>query len=125
MAGYNFGNYPGYGNNAAQQQLPTNSMIAFINDNTIVSNYPVAPGTTVALINANDPQNSKMFLKSTATNGMPSPTRIFEIREVTPQPQNPDAVSRQEFESLSQQMAQIQQALQNLQPKKKGAVNNE
>jgi hypothetical protein len=107
---------PGYGGQQQQQQpAPANSMITFINDDTIAPNYPVAPGTTVALINANDPQDGKMFIKSTEPNGMPNPMRIFAITEITPQKQSGDSVSRQEFDALTKQLRNMQQLLMNLQ----------
>jgi hypothetical protein len=106
----------GYGGQQQQQQpAPANSMITFINDDTIAPNYPVAPGTTVALINANDPQDGKMFIKSTEPNGMPNPMRIFAITEITPQKQSGDSVSRQEFDALTKQLQGMQQLLMNLQ----------
>lgn len=106
----------GYGGqNQQQQPAPANSMITFINDDTIAPNYPVAPGTTVALINANDPQDGKMFIKSTEPNGMPNPMRIFAITEITPQKQSGDSVSRQEFDALTKQLQGMQQLLMNLQ----------
>ena len=104
-----------YGGQNQQQPAPANSMITFINDDTIAPNYPVAPGTTVALINANDPQDGKMFIKSTEPNGMPNPMRIFAITEITPQKQSGDSVSRQEFDTLTKQLQNMQQMLMNLQ----------
>ena len=106
----------GYGGqNQQQQPAPANSMITFINDDTIAPNYPVAPGTTVALINANDPQDGKMFIKSTEPNGMPNPMRIFAITEITPQKQSADSISRQEFDELTKQLQNMQQLLGALQ----------
>lgn len=109
----------GYGIGQQQQQnqqpMPPNSMITFINDESIAVNYPVAPGTTVALINANDPNDGKMFIKSTEPNGMPNPMRVFSIVEITPQKQNVDTVSRQEFDALNKQLQSIQQMLAGLQ----------
>lgn len=113
MAGYNM-NY-GYGTGTTQ--TTANSMIAFINEDNMAVNYPVAPNTTVALINVNDPTNGKMFIKSTEPNGMPNPMRIFAIKEITPQKQNTDVVSRQEFDDLRQN---IQQILASLNTKEKG-----
>lgn len=122
MAGFNnnYGSYSGYGGGTTPQQSPSNSMIAFISDDTIAANYPVAPGTTVALINANDPANGKMYIKSTEPNGMPNPMRIFSLQEITPQKQSPDSVSRQEFDSLSQQMTQLMQMVSNMKPESDG-----
>ena len=106
----------GYGGqNQQQQPAPANSMITFINDDTIAPNYPVSPGTTVALINANDPQDGKMFIKSTEPNGMPNPMRIFAITEITPQKQSADSISRQEFDELTKQLQNMQQLLGALQ----------
>lgn len=103
------------GNMWQQQQPPTNSMVTFINDDSEAISYPVNPGMTVALINANDPEDSKMFLKSSATNGCPNPMRIFKIQDITPQKNNGDMVSRKEFDSLQQQLRNMQQLLMNLQ----------
>ncbi|SHI61360.1 hypothetical protein SAMN02745671_01150 [Anaerovibrio lipolyticus DSM 3074] len=109
MAGFpgNFGGYQGAG-----QQVNQSSMVVFINDDNIAVNYPVAPGMTVALINPYDPDNGKMYIKSTAVNGMPNPTRVFELREVLQQKQVNDSVSRQEFEAFSQSLGQQIQGLQ-------------
>lgn len=98
-----------------QQPMPPNSMITFINDDSIAVNYPVAPGTTVALINANDPTDGKMFIKSTEPNGMPNPMRVFALQEITPQKTTGDTVSRQEFEILSNQIQGLQQMVASLQ----------
>jgi len=98
-----------------QQPMPPNSMITFINDDSIAVNYPVAPGTTVALINANDPTDGKMFIKSTEPNGMPNPMRVFALQEITPQKTTGDTVSRQEFEILSNQIQGLQQMIASLQ----------
>lgn len=93
------------------QQQANSSMVVFIADETTVANYPVAPGTTVALINANDPNDGKMYIKSTEPNGMPNTTRVFAIKDITPRPQGGDVVSRKEFETLQQQLKQVLDAL--------------
>jgi hypothetical protein len=46
--------------------------------------------------------------------------RTFEIKEITPQPVNSDMVSRKEFESLSQQLQNLQQLLMSAQAEKGG-----
>ena len=84
-----------------------NTMVAFINDDSMAVNYPVSPGFTVALINANDPEDSKLYLKSAQANGMPNPMRIFKLTDITPQKQSGDTVSRKEFEALQAQLANI------------------
>lgn len=106
MAGNMWGNYAG------GQQQPQGVMTAFINNEASATTYPVAAGSTVNLVDIN---NGKMYLKSTDPNGMPCPVRVFEIHEVTPQPQGSDMVSRQEFENLTQQLANMQHLLANLQ----------
>ena len=104
-----------------QQPAPPNSMITFISDDSMAVNYPVSPGTTVALINANDPANGKMYIKSTEPNGMPNPMRVFALQEITPQKQGENTVSRQEFDNMARQMQtmqeNMQQLLASLQPK--------
>ena len=103
-------------------QQPTNnnnSMVAFISDESFAINYPVNPGFTVALIVANDPENMKLYIKSAQANGMPNPTKIFKMEDVTPQRENGDMVSRKEFDSLHQQLQKMQQLLEGLQ---KGAT---
>ena len=103
MAGNMWGN--GY---AAPQQQSGGVMTAFINNEASATTYPVGAGTTVNLVDIN---NGKMYLKSTDPNGMPCPIRVFEIREVTPQAQNADSVSRQEFNELTQQLQNLQQLI--------------
>ena len=84
------------------QQQAGNSMVVFINDDSAVANYPVQAGYTVALINVSDPENSRMYLKSVESNGMPNPTRIFKIEDITPR-HDGDSVSRKEFDALNRQ----------------------
>lgn len=103
MAGNMWGN--GY---AATQQQPNGVMTAFINNEASATTYPVAAGTTVNLVDIN---NGRMYLKSTDPNGMPCPIRVFEIHEVTPQAQSANAVSRQEFNELTQQLQNLQQLI--------------
>jgi hypothetical protein len=93
--------------------VQSNSLVAFINDDSMAANYPVAPGYTVALINANDPQDSKMFLKSTQPNGMPNPMRVFKIDDITPRGES-DSVSRREFENVSKELAEMKALLAGL-----------
>lgn len=117
----------GYGMSQQQQPAPPNSMITFISDDSMAVNYPVSPGTTVALINANDPSNGKMYIKSTEPNGMPNPIRVFALQEITPQKQGTDTVTRQEFDNMAKQMqamqANMQQLITSLQaPKKAGGT---
>lgn len=91
-----------------------NTMVAFINDDSVAASYPVSPGFTVALINANDPNNGRLYVKSAQANGMPNPMRVFAIKDITPKPENEDTVSRKEFDALTQQLASMQQLLEGL-----------
>lgn len=94
-----------------------NSMVAFVNDESMAVNYPVSPGFTVAVINASDPENMKMYLKSSQPNGMPNPTKIFALKDITPKAESADTVSRAEFERLTAQLANMQALLEGLAPK--------
>lgn len=116
MAGY-AGSY-GY---TGQQVNQSSSMIVFINDDSITANYPVAPGMTVALINLT---SGKMYIKSTAVNGMPNPARIFSIQEELQIKPNQDVVSRQDFDSLSQQVMDLKQLIVDLTEPSKPAGGN-
>lgn len=93
-----------------QQPSPASSMVVFTNanDDNPPIDYPVNPGMTVALINANDPENGRMYIKSSEQNGCPNPMRVFEIKEITPQKQSDgNFVSRTEFENMSKQMQEM------------------
>lgn len=91
-----------------QPTTPNNSMVAFVNDDNFAANYPVGPGMTVALIRLSDNGDGKLFVKRSEMNGMPLQTRIFSIKEITPQAQNTgDMVSRQEFDQMNQVLQSI------------------
>lgn len=101
-------------NNAAPAN---NSMVVFVNDESMAVNYPVSPGFTVAVINASDPENMKMYIKSSQPNGMPNPTKIFSLKDITPKAESADTVSRAEFDKLTMQLANMQALLEGLAPK--------
>lgn len=98
------GNNVGWNGSQVPQQ--GNSMVVFINDDAEAMNYPIGPGYTVALVNANDQNNGKLFIRSSETNGMPKPARIFAIKEITPKQKDADSVSREEFETLTSKLTQ-------------------
>lgn len=104
------------GNQPVANAQPTggNSMIVFISDDSVAMNYPIAPGYTVALINANDPADGKMFIRSTEANGMPKAARVFAIKEITPQQQTGESVSQKEFDALNQQVMTLSSQLSQL-----------
>lgn len=71
--------------------------------------YPVAAGTTVALI---DFDACTFWLKTTAPNGLPQQMRKFEFKEIVQAvPGNENAVTREEFASLQEKMQKILDAL--------------
>jgi hypothetical protein len=86
-------------------------MVAFVSDESMAVNYPVNPGFTVAVINTSDPENMKMYLKSTQANGMPNPTRIFTLQDITPKAESADTVSRKEYEAMSKELAEMKALL--------------
>lgn len=101
------GNNIGWNQPVMSQQPSQQSMVVFINDDAEAMNYPIGPGYTVALVNANDQNNGKLFIRSSETNGMPKPARIFAIKEITPKPKDANTVSREEFDSLTQQIGSL------------------
>jgi hypothetical protein len=101
---------PWQGNNN-QPTGPNNSMIAFIHADADAINYPVNPGMTVALLNINDPNEGRLFLKSAEMNGCPNPMRVFKIQDITPQKQDPNSVSRQEFDKVNNELQEIKNML--------------
>lgn len=100
--------------NPVQQGNGNNSMVAFINNDADAMTYPVNPGTTVALLNVNDPNNGRLYLKSAEMNGCPNPMRVFKIQDITPQKQSPDMVSRQEFDKVNNELSEIKRMLEGL-----------
>jgi len=112
MASY-FGGQGYQANYQANMQQPQfdGVMAVFVSSDASAATYPVAAGRTVALI---DIEHGNMWFKSTDMNGMPCPIRTFEIKEVTPQPQNQgNMVTRQEFDALNAKIQQLLSALKN------------
>jgi hypothetical protein len=71
--------------------------------------YPVAAGSTVALI---DFDAGTFWLKTTAPNGWPQQMRKFDFKEIVQAaPTNENAVTREEFASLQEKMQKILDAL--------------
>lgn len=69
-----------------------------------VNRYPVGIGNTVLLLDFN---SGKFWIK-TNPNGFPQPPRSFEFKETTPTNfQNEGAVSRDEFNSLSEKLDKL------------------
>ena len=85
----------------------TNSvMTVFVNGRSGAESYPVAAGYTVMLIDFNAKQ---FWIKGTDVNGVPQRMREFNFDEVVSQPvnQNPDMVTRSEFNSLSEKLDKL------------------
>ena len=83
-----FNPYQPYNNTPSQQMaqtpttttMPTNSnSIIWVQGETGAKSYPVAPNTTVLLM---DSESKKFYIKSADNSGMPLPLRTFEYTEV-------------------------------------------
>jgi len=89
----------------AQQTSNGQLLTVFVDSETEVNDYPVAAGTTVQLISF---KLGKFWLKSTATNGVPQPIRVFSFKEETPAPEIQNgAVSREEFDALNMKLDKL------------------
>lgn len=87
------------------QQQQISLLTVFVNSEAEVNDYPVAAGTTVQLISF---KMGKFYLKSTATNGVPQPVRIFSFTEETSSPEIQNgAVSRDEFDALNAKLDKL------------------
>ena len=92
-----------------QPQQQTSLLTVFVDNEAEVNDYPVAAGTTVQLISFN---MGKFYLKSTATNGVPQPIRVFNFTEETKAPEIQNgAVSRDEFNALNEKLNKLIQEL--------------
>lgn len=98
---------PSYGQTAVplQTQQQTSLLTVFVDSESEVNDYPVAAGTTVQLISF---KMGKFYLKSTATNGVPQPIRVFSFTEETAAPEIQNgAVSRDEFNALNAKLDKL------------------
>lgn len=91
------------------QQPSSNLMTIFVSSEEEVLNYPVAAGLTVLLLSFN---LQKFWLKSTNTNGVPQPLRVFpfteEIQQSTQVANNQnDLVTRDEFKALNEKLEKL------------------
>lgn len=96
-------------------QAPSGLSIAQVNSEEQVNSYPVAAGNTVLLI---DFAHQTFYLKSTNMNGVPMPvqTADWKYRQTAPVQtiQNePNSVTRQEFDELKGMLAQVLSNQQN------------
>lgn len=70
-----------------------------------VNRYPLAPGASVALKDAN---SMTLFIKSSDLSGALLPLRVFKLEEITQEYQDRETpVSRAEFNQMSNTMAEL------------------
>lgn len=87
-----------------QPQQAGSILMIQIQSDEEVNTYPVAAGTTVMLINFS---TKKFWLKSTNTSGVPEPVRKFSFKEEVTQAPQTNAVTREEFNSLSEKIDKL------------------
>lgn len=109
-----------WSNQNQAQNNANNSMVVFVHDESMAVNYPVNPGTTVAVLLVDDPNNGKLYIKSAEQNGCPNPMRIFSLKDITPQKVSGDIVSRQEFDNVNKELQEIKSMLAGLKPQAQG-----
>lgn len=87
------------------QQVQNQIMLVPVQGEGGAHMYPVAAGTTVALI---DFDSCVFWLKTTAPNGLPQQMRKFEFKEIVQAVQgNENVVTRAEFDELKKMIAAI------------------
>lgn len=96
------------------QQTATSSFYTvLVNGEAGANAYPVASGNTVMLMDFN---SNKFWLKSTNVNGIPQQLRRFEFKEEVQEIQNGsgNGVSRDEFNTLSQNVSSLADSVNKL-----------
>lgn len=83
-------------------------MLVPVHNETTVNTYLVGAGNTVAFCDFNA---GTLWLKSTTPQGIPEAVRKFELKEITPKPQNENAVSREEFTALNDKFDKLLEML--------------
>lgn len=97
------------GNMFMPNQMQNQIMLVPVNGEGGAQMYPVAAGSTVALI---DFDACVFWLKTTAPNGLPQQMRKFEFKEIIQAvPGSENMVTRQEFTALQESMNKILAAL--------------
>lgn len=92
-----------------QQQTQNQIMLVPVNGEGGAQMYPVAAGSTVALI---DFDACIFWLKTTAPNGLPQQMRKFEFKEIVQAaPADGNTVTREEFSSLQDKLNKVLEAL--------------
>ena len=91
------------------QQTQNQIMLGPVNGEGGAQMYPVAAGSTVALI---DFDACIFWLKTTAPNGLPQQMRKFEFKEIVQAaPADGSTVTREEFSSLQDKLNKVLEAL--------------
>ena len=90
-----------------QPQAQNQTMLVSVNGEAGAQMYPVASGTTVALI---DFSACNFWLKTTDQNGFQQQMRKFKFEEVSP-PGAENTVTREEFVKLQEQLNKVLAAL--------------
>ncbi len=91
------------------QQTQNQIMLVPVNGEGGAQMYPVAAGSTVALI---DFDACIFWLKTTAPNGLPQQMRKFEFKEIVQAaPADGSTVTREEFSSLQDKLNKVLEAL--------------
>lgn len=82
-----------------QQNNQTHNSIIWVQGNAAAKSYPVAPGTTVMMLDSEEPV---FYIKTVDASGMPAPLRVFDFAErVETAPHHIDTdefITREEFE---------------------------
>ena len=96
-----------------QQNQNSNSFYTvLVNGEAGANTYPVASGNTVLLMDFN---SNKFWLKSTNVNGIPQQLRTFTFKEEIQEIQNgSNSVTRDEFNTLSQNVLSLTQSVNKL-----------
>lgn len=91
----------------SQPQQSVASGIIWVQGEQGAKGYPVAPGNSVLLM---DTEDQVFYIKTTDSNGVPQPLKIYDYTERVvkePQNQNPEFVSRNEFEELKKMIEEL------------------
>ena len=98
--------YPNYNQTIplTSNTVSNNILTIFVDKESDVTDYPVAAGTSVMLISFN---LGKFYLKSTANNGVPQPTRVFSFKEEVVPNTATGSVTREEFNALNDKLSKL------------------
>ena len=103
---------PNQQQSAAQAPIQNELMLIIVKDDNAVQNYPVASGNTVMLMNYD---TQKFWIKS-MTNGISPTITEYEFKPTNEiqNPKNQEAVSREEFNNLSDSVSKLQKIIDDL-----------